>query len=127
MIHCFFSNLFLRTTLRAVRYHKYAIRYLNRDSYDEEEKVERALKWVKKCGSLADKLVEASEKMVEKSDYLREMTHKAYVTTNKDEVRNRGDIKKAGTEKIFTKFGSRTFYESPFSFMLPFWNIIWET
>jgi len=87
------SNLFLRSTIRAVRYHKYAMRYLNRDRYEDYEKIEKAHKWLARCGGLADKLVLASGEMVDKTGRLWNITRKAVLRTAKDQVNNKQNIR----------------------------------
>ena len=89
-----FSNFFVRTTLRALKYHKYAQRYINKD------KLAKSFRWVQRCAPLADKLVDASTKMVKQSDLLKNMTEDAYLETQRNDLQNTGEIKKTSTYQI---------------------------
>jgi len=82
------SNFFVRTTLRALKYHKFAEKYINKD------RAPKALRWVQRCAPLADKLVLASTKMVKQSEQLKNMTVDAFLETQQNDVQNTGQIKK---------------------------------
>jgi len=82
------SNFFVRTTLRALKYHKYAQRNINK------QRASKALRWVQRCAPLADKLVVASTKMVKQSDLLKNMTEGAFLETQRNDVQNTGEIRK---------------------------------
>jgi len=81
------SNFFVRTTLRALKYHKFAQKYIDRDDFD------KSFGWVKRCAPLADKLVLASDKMVEQSDKLKNLTEDAFLETQSNDVVNTKEIK----------------------------------
>ena len=83
----FFSNFFVRTVLRALKYHKFAQKYLKKDA-------PKALRWVQRCAPLADKLVEASTKMVHQSEQLKNMTEDAFLETQRNDVQNTGEIRR---------------------------------
>jgi len=96
------SNFFVRTTLRALKYHKFAEKYINKD------RAPKALRWVQRCAPLADKLVLASTKMVEQSDMLKTLTVNAFLETQRNDVQNTGEIKKTKerNNKLTARIGS---------------------
>jgi len=82
------SNFFVKSTVRALRYHKYAHKNIGND------KISRALRWIKKCEPIADNLVVQSTRMVKQSDHLKNLTEKAYLKTHGNDVENTEEIKK---------------------------------
>jgi len=82
------SNIFVETTLRALKYHKLSLKYA------EEDKMTNAWRWVQRCAPLADQLVVESTTMVNKSEWLKNLTEHAFLETQRNDVQNTGEIKK---------------------------------
>jgi len=77
---------FVNNALRALKYHYYAKRKA------DKEELPKAIKWIQRCGKLADKMKVQSEEMVQMSDQLKNLTENAYISTLTDDVKNKKEI-----------------------------------
>jgi len=80
------ANLFVKATIRALRYHSYAERQVSKNELG------KALTWVKRCGRLADGMSMHAQEMVKMSDNLRAMTENAFNSTLTDSEKNHQEI-----------------------------------
>lgn len=81
------SSNFVRNSIRAIRYHYYANRRMQRNQQN------KALSWIKRTASIADVMVIESKKMVEQSEKLTQLSEEALLATTSDDVTNKNQIK----------------------------------
>jgi len=74
------SSTFVEIVLTALRYHKVSMTFI------EHKKVEKSLKYLKKCATMANRMAEESQILIDKSDALVKLATDALVEANEDYV-----------------------------------------
>ena len=87
----------------------------------EKSEVGKAWKWVERCAPLADELVVESSKMIEQSDWLKNLTEKAFLETQRNDVENTGEMRK--TSKHFDDSNFILRFKFLYVGLFPKWQI----
>jgi len=79
------SATFVEIVLKALKYHKLAAIFAGK-STPQARDVEKALKYLKKCATMADRMAQESQTLIDKSDALVNLALDALVQANQDFV-----------------------------------------